>query len=391
MAVAEMATEQRIQTARTFDFRKRLPALDGLRGLAILAVFFYHYAGGVGAHTTSSAVRALSVVFALGWSGVDLFFVLSGFLITGILYDTQNDPEYYRNFYARRVLRIFPIYYLLVVIYLCLGLFLGAQWKPAHLFFLVYLGYPAALIWPSLTAAVPSLAVTHLWSLSVEEQFYMAWPWLVAKLRTRRAILLGCLVVAILALALRVCIWASGWNPDWATGFLFCRMDQLALGAAISILIRGSLYERILRWAPVLAVCATAPVIAMFFVRHTVDRSDPVLWTIGYTLIASSYGTLLLLCLRPCSWVQALFSWSIWRTFGKYSYGLYLYHFPLAALLSPMRENFVTRLHSFWVGSTLYMLACLAVNLFIAAASFHFFESPIMGLKGRFSYTSENR
>jgi len=387
--VAELAIEKRIQKPKTFDFRRRLPALDGLRGIAILAVFFYHYAGGVGAHTSSSAVRALGVVFALGWSGVDLFFVLSGFLITGILYDTQNDPQYYRNFYARRVLRIFPIYYLLIAIYLCVGLFLGAHWKPAHFFFLVYMGYPAALIWPSLTTAVPSLAVTHLWSLSVEEQFYMAWPWLIARLRTRQAVLVGCVLVATLALALRLCVWVFGWNADWATGFLFCRMDQLAVGAAIAILVRGQSHEWLLRWAPVMFVCSTACVLGIFTVRHTVDRGDPFLWTFGYSLIAVAYGTLLLLCLRSGSWVPSLFSWIFLRTFGKYSYGLYLYHFPLAVVLSPMRQILVSWTHSFWVGSVAHVVICLLINLLIAALSFHFLESPIMRLKGKFGYAAE--
>src|SRR5262245_25426509 len=108
---------------------RHVPALDGIRGWAILAVFLFHYAGRLpGA--------------AVGWAGVDLFFVLSGFLITGILLDTKDDPAYYRTFYARRSLRIFPIYYLFIAA--CLLLVPFAVWQPAHAWFLVYLGYPAA-------------------------------------------------------------------------------------------------------------------------------------------------------------------------------------------------------------------------------------------------------
>lgn len=107
------------------DFRKRLPALDGLRGIAILAVFFYHYAGGLQKTAGSGWLHGLEKVFGFGWSGVDLFFVLSGFLITGILYDTRTDAGYYKKFYARRVLRIFPIYYLFIVIYLSLTPLIG--------------------------------------------------------------------------------------------------------------------------------------------------------------------------------------------------------------------------------------------------------------------------
>src|ERR1700674_1734773 len=259
MAVAEIAVKPTVLRRKAFDFRNRLPALDGLRGIAILAVFFFHYAGGASVHSRSPIVRGILAALGLGWTGVDLFFVLSGFLITGILFDTHNDAGYYRNFYARRVLRIFPIYYLLVAVFLCLGPFAGAHWKAGHLFFLIYLGYPAALIWPSLTTAAPSLALTHLWSLSVEEQFYMVWPWVTAKLRRPTAILRGCLIVAASALAIRVLIWASGWpNADWPSAFLLCRMDQLALGAAIAILVRGPLQKRLLDWAPFTFVLATA-------------------------------------------------------------------------------------------------------------------------------------
>ena len=96
-------------------FGRHLPALDGVRGVAILAVFLQHYGAG-GVHSTSLPVKIVATFCGLGWSGVDLFFVLSGFLITGILFDTQHDPAYYRKFYARRMLRIFPIYYLFVLI-----------------------------------------------------------------------------------------------------------------------------------------------------------------------------------------------------------------------------------------------------------------------------------
>jgi peptidoglycan/LPS O-acetylase OafA/YrhL len=368
------------------DFQKRIPALDGLRGIAILAVLFYHYAGGLADHVSSSMpLRAIGAVVAFGWSGVDLFFVLSGFLITGILYDTRDDKGYYRKFYARRILRIFPIYYLLMVVCAILAPFLREHWRPQHLFFLVYLGFPAVLIWPS-TFASSAFRLSHLWSLSVEEQFYACWPWVIGKLRSQRAMLQWCVVLAASALILRALLHYLGVAPAWPYTLLFCRMDALACGSAIAIVVRGPLREKIKQWAPFLLTCAAGATVAICALRHTESYFDPLIATLGYTATAIAYGALLVLSLRRESLLAHVLSLSVFRTFGKYSYGLYLYHFPLTAALSPMHERFVARTHSFVVGGIVYLVACLLINLLVAAASFHFFETPIMRLKTRFSY-----
>lgn len=369
------------------DFRKRLPALDGLRGIAILAVFLYQYAGGLPDHARSGPLHLLGMFFAFGWSGVDLFFVLSGFLITGILYDTQNDPHYYRNFYARRVLRIFPPFYLLALTYLLLTPVVGVHWRWIHLAYLLYLGYPVALIWPTLMKVSPLLFTAHLWSLCSEEQFYLIWPWMVARSRDSAAILRVCAVAGILAISLRIAIWASrSLSIAWTHDFLLSRVDTLALGAAIAILLRGPLQERILRWAPLFFVLATGGVIGMCVARQSVNHSDPVIATVGFSAIALAYGGVLLLALRRGSWAAWFMSLKVLRLFGKYSYGMYLYDLPLTVVLSPRREFFIARLHSYGIGSVVFLIFCVAVNLLVAAASFHLIESPIMRLKSRFKY-----
>jgi peptidoglycan/LPS O-acetylase OafA/YrhL len=383
--VAEVSVEPSV--APKLTFHARVPALDGLRGIAILAVFLYHYARGAGGHTSSTVVRAASVLFGFGWTGVDLFFVLSGFLISGILYDTLADPGYFKKFYVRRMLRIFPIYYLLIAIFLVLTPVLGIDWKPAHLFFLVYLGYPATLVWPRLADVSSMVALTHLWSLSVEEQFYVIWPWMISKLRDPKSILRACLLIATSALILRVVICATGWlGVTWAYAFLMCRMDTIATGAAIAILVRGPLRERIQGWAPFVLVAAAIATIAICIVRRSVDHDDLVIATIGYSIIASMYGALLLLALREGTWLAGLLSLPILRMFGKYSYGLYLYHFPLTVVLGPLKEHFVNWMHSYVIGATVHLAFNLFVNVVIAVASFHLIESPIMRLKERFSY-----
>jgi peptidoglycan/LPS O-acetylase OafA/YrhL len=369
------------------SFRQHVTALDGLRGLAIISVFFYHYARGASAHTSSAIVRAGSAVFGFGWSGVDLFFVLSGFLITGILYDTLSDPGYYKKFYVRRILRIFPIYYLVVLIFLVLTPFLGLHWNIRALSFLIYLGYPAALIWPSLVTVSPYVAITHLWSLSLEEQFYMIWPWLIARLRKPGRILWVCLVVACAALLLRVGVFATqSVNRNWAYESLPCRMDTIAVGAAIAMLVRGPLRDRLEGWAHFVFFPAAIAVLTICIFRHTTERYDVVMATLGFSIIAVMYGALLVLALRQESWLAHFLSWPVLRMFGRYSYGLYLYHFPLTVILGPMKQSFINLMHSYVLGATIHLTFNLVVNLLVAAASYHFFESPIMRLKDRFNY-----
>jgi peptidoglycan/LPS O-acetylase OafA/YrhL len=342
--------------------RTHVPALDGIRGIAILLVFAYHYGAG-GIHSTSATVRALATICGFGWSGVDLFFVLSGFLITGILYDTRQDSGYYKKFYARRVLRIFPVYYL----FAALLFVIGSHWRIGHVSFLLYAGYPAALIVPSLVAL--PLKITHLWSLSAEEQFYMVWPWIVAKLRRPMT---ACVVAGGMALLLRLSIWILGWDQSWSYGFLLCRMDALAVGATIALLLRNGWKDHMQKWAPAILVVASAGLAAIFVLRHTTNHLDSLVTTVGFSVVAIAYGALLIISLT----YGRVFSLPVLRTFGKYSYGLYLFHFPLTALFEPLKHLL----------SVAYVPVCLAMNLAVAAASFHFFENPIMRLKKKFSY-----
>jgi peptidoglycan/LPS O-acetylase OafA/YrhL len=382
------STQEKREQSAVIDSRKRLPALDGLRGIAILAVFTYHYAGGLPNKVSSGPIHLLGMVFAFGWSGVDLFFVLSGFLITGILYDTQRDSHYYKNFYARRVLRIFPPFYLLALIYLLLTPLVGAHWRWIQLSYLVYLGFPFALIWPTLMQVSPLVLTNHLWSLCAEEQFYLAWPWMIARLRSSAAVLRACTAAGAFALVFRILICASNWlSIGWTHDFLLSRLDTLAVGAVIAILVRGPLRDSVLRWAPLTFASAASCVVGICVVRHTVNHIDPAIATVGFTVIALAYGSLLVLALRPSSWMERLLSFRILRVFGKYSYAMYLYDLPLTVVLSPKREFFVARMHSYATGSVTFLFFCLVVNLIVACISFHLLESPIMRLKSRFKYS----
>ena len=155
---------------------KRIAALDGLRGLAILLVLMFHYS--FGGHTANKALQAYSFVASQGWIGVTLFFVLSGFLITGILWDSRGQDSYIKSFYIRRACRIFPLYYLalgLVVAAACLiGQFHVAAGRIIYpaLFLQDFPGAPAFAI----NSTASPLGLFHFWSLAVEEHFYLVCP-----------------------------------------------------------------------------------------------------------------------------------------------------------------------------------------------------------------------
>jgi peptidoglycan/LPS O-acetylase OafA/YrhL len=364
-----------------------MPALDGLRGLAILAVFVFHYAGGGPQHPDGLLLRVMYGVTRFGWAGVDLFFVLSGFLITGILYDTKDRPHYFRNFYLRRSLRIFPIYYAFILVIGILGVLVGVRWKFGHLSFLAYLGYPAELIWRELVLDTPLIRITHLWSLCMEEQFYLIWPLLVFMLSSSRRILFLCGAHVCIALGMRVFIWYTGaLSFEWAATFLPFRMDSLAVGAALAILVRGPWRAGMSQAATSILAIAGVCLLALCVVAPTTDYTAVPMWTLGYTLIALVSASLVLLAIQPGGPVRWLFSGRFLRALGKYSYGMYLYHFPLLVLLTPMKGFFTSVSGSEILGKLVFVVASLGVNFAVAAASFRYFESPILKLKSRFDY-----
>jgi peptidoglycan/LPS O-acetylase OafA/YrhL len=376
------------QPKKDFSFQERMPALDGLRGLAILAVFFYHYAKGTGIHSDSLVLKVMSGVTQFGWAGVDLFFVLSGFLITGILYDTRDDPNYFKTFYIRRTLRIFPLYYFFLLIVAVVGLFVGMQWHLVQATFLLYVGYPVALVYPDALTSSTSIRVTHLWSLCLEEQFYLLWPLMVWTVSKPKWILRLCGILFFLALLLRVLIWQTGWLEEvWAYTFLLFRMDSLAFGAFLAILVRGPNKQRAVRLAPYILTCAGLLLgIVIYLSPSTNHQSSPLMWTAGFSLNAIISGCLLLLALDRGGIIYRVFDTTFWRELGKYSYGMYVYHFPLGVLLDPLKTSLIASLHSEALAKITFVLGSLAINYVVARASFQLFESRFLKLKSKFSY-----
>ena len=219
-----------------------IPALDGVRGVAAATVFIYHYGGG--AHSADFAFRLVGKTIHLGWVGVSLFFVLSGFLITGILLDYMQRPKWRVTFYIRRALRIFPLYYFALFGAILVAWFLktpSSRITPLWPLFFYLQDIPQIVhTW----ALSPLFVVGHFWSLAVEEQFYLVWPFLLLFASRRSVLRPLCISVYLLSLFFRICVFSLHLNTEWATYFIIGRAGEMAAGGFLAASIRGSERDR---------------------------------------------------------------------------------------------------------------------------------------------------
>jgi peptidoglycan/LPS O-acetylase OafA/YrhL len=377
------------------DFKSRFPALDGIRALAIVMVFALHYGGGTHGGAVLNLVNQIRL---RGWIGVDLFFTLSGFLITGILFDTRSDSHYFKRFFARRSVRIFPIFYLVFSIFLLLTPIFHYQWKAGHLLFLLYLGNFSLAVNPSLevirsaTHPASSAHLVHFWSLCVEEQFYLMWPLVVWMVRDRIRLIWTAAGLSILALVLRIAM-VLNVQPihleAWLVHQLPFRMDSLLLGAILALLLRGpnaDQWQQRCKWFFVFPV---ALFVALSVAMPTL--AAPWLNTIGFSLLAVGSAGLIGTTLRPASQSFRFFHLKPLRILGKYSYGFYVYHVLWASAWAAFVGFLTTRFHSSVLANALSDLLNFVLTFIVAKISYDFFEVRFLRFKKYFEYDSELR
>jgi peptidoglycan/LPS O-acetylase OafA/YrhL len=355
----------------------RLPALDGLRGLAILMVMLCHFtwAGG-----EAALDRAVFAVAQHGTMGVDLFFVLSGFLITGILLDARGSTAYFRPFYVRRVLRLLPLYYLAVGVLVLLRHVGGLEWwywtHSVNWLIALRGDFTAAPAWTSV-----------FWSLSVEEQFYLGWP-LVVWWLSPGALLRACVAIAVVSLAARLGLAAAG--AEWATIYTstLTRLDPLAVGGALAVLARSH-PDGLRDWLP--AARRAAWVSGALFVAVTLfgaGSSLPALTapSVGIALLAVFWGAVLVTSLfadRRGPWSRLLESRTM-RALGTYSYGLYVVHTAINwgfYMVGWEMERFPVVGGSQIVGQLAHVAAGIPLSFAVAWVSYHGFERHFLRLK----------
>lgn len=371
----------------------RIPELDGLRGIAIGLVLVYHYFLITSHAQLGSLLSRLLALGRLSWSGVDLFFVLSGFLIGGILLDARESTNYYPVFYTRRFFRIVPIYMV------CLAGFFAfrALIQAGHASNFAYMMKDQLPAWPYFTflqnfwmAKSNSLGAFGLgatWSLAVEEQFYLSLPLLIRLLPRRKLpTFLGVTVLA--ALVLRILLFLV-WRDHSLSRFVLmpCRADALLLGVLGAIAVRNpKSYEWLSGNRKLLGILTGVFVLgigAMTYLRASLDGR--IIQTAGLTWMAGFYLCILLLAVTgPSDWIKRFLrmKWLMWL--GGIAYGTYLFHeFVLGAFFTLLRSC-PPALYN--ITDVLIALAALASTLFFCKISWTYFEKPLIKIGHRNSY-----
>lgn len=359
-------------------------ALDGLRGIAILLVLATHFL-----HLKASGPLSLwtHALARAGWIGVDLFFVLSGFLITRILVQLRAEPQRARTFYGRRALRILPAYYA----YLGLSLLLifslvedAAVLADArrHLPGLLLFGQNLGSAW----LGEPALReLRHLWSLAVEEQFYLLWPWLVWWLKPAQ-LARACLGLLLFCWACKLALWLSGADALSIYYFTLTRMDGFAVGGFLAArLCQGEL--RLPRRYALAPVLAGLFLLAVFLSQRSLPHREQA--GLGALLTSATpllFGGLLYQTLLspPQSWLRRALQVRWLGFFGRYSYGIYLVHFAAASLVLLLLRPRWPALFAGNLGALLLAACGVLVSVALALALHRLVEAPALRLKDRF-------
>jgi peptidoglycan/LPS O-acetylase OafA/YrhL len=406
-------------TAPDRDASRHDRALDGLRGLAVLMVFAFHYGGGL--HSPHLDGRLLGALTAAGWTGVVLFFTLSGFLITGGLWDSLHPaatlevssrpearsavvekpllslpkepavPRVLRNFYARRALRILPLYFAALIAAGVVALVCGcgpANLRPLAIYALFLQNLP--VLSQVIIRNTSPLPLYHLWSLAVEEQFYLLWPALLLLARTRRSALHLCLWSFAGACIFRLAVYglpALAWtrHTQIFDTFLLTQCGALLLGAAAALCLRGSDAARrsLHRWAAPAFLAGVALYALSSWHCASLLLAAPTQYILGLPAVSIATAALLPILVRP-GLPRTLAAIRPLPWLGRISYGFYVFHI----LLQPLYDRLAVKISHAGAGNAHYQIARLLVALCLTVLaswlSYRLLELPFLRAKRRF-------
>ena len=350
------------------------PALDGLRGLAILLVILYH-----NFHFINH--------FFFAWLGVDLFFVLSGYLITSILLKSVNSALYLRNFYWRRILRVFPLYYLCLIIFLVALPLLGFYKKELQFYVDNQLWFWFYLQNWLLCFNFPPMGnlLNHFWSLAVEEQFYLVWPFVILWLRNPKKLLMFMMGVLIVLLVVRSIVWMYKLPQfNYTNFYTFTRIDGICIGCSIALLHRINF--NFLRKNTAAIVIALAILnFGFYFLNRSGDF--PYLAFVGYTTFAAMFGLLIHEAVTSDTRIiNKILELQVLKFFGMISYGLYVFHWPVYMITQPGLKNFFLQDLNLSEQMSKLGTSLLATMLaiVISVISYYAYEMKFLKLKEKF-------
>lgn len=371
--------------------RRFLPSLEGVRGYGFLLIFVGHYFGIIEwsvRHTWW--LYPFYLIGQIGWIMVPAFFVLSGYLICGILIATREREGYFKIFYSRRILRIFPVYYLtlagvaLVDHYNGLAMS-GHFWS--HFLYIQNLlpGYRGGPSW------APSIQVTHLWSMAVEEQFYLVWPVLVWFCRKQRTLLTVTWLLIAVCCALRIFapllhidkLLIYSWTPT--------RVDAILLGAVLAIMQGGKIMARLEPYAKYLALAGVGTLIAIAVITGGAAPTSYLRSAILIPIGNLTAVAVIIAVKQEGSFLCRIssYKWVCWL--GSRSYCLYLVHFTYAVwFLTVFLPRLATRMN-YYQAFLVTIAIAFGLSLFLAEISYRLIEAPAMSLKGRLKYGSAGK
>ncbi len=388
---------------------RSIPTLDGMRGIAVLAVLMFHFAWTFPGDAPEKAVTVVDKIAVRlhdflwsGWTGVDLFFVLSGYLITrGLVAPSKRATgSRLKMFWMRRVLRIFPLYYAFIIVGSIVALAIAGMsaWVPGISYWIYMQNYALAfddevLRWTA-----------HFWSLAIEEQFYFVWP-LVAVLVARKRLVSAIPILVFAVVALRgIMIFKGAHVPALANIFhdehgiakfvyraTFTRADGLLLGAFVAVTQREVSHPISVAWRRLrfpIFIATSLALCGLYAMAHGLNDYDRRIMAVGYVTLAIFFAASISMCADAVigDRMRQFLSWRPLVACGKVSYGMYIFHWPLVIWLVPR----LTKMQAGMDVATQIALVSgvivggIAIIYVIAEVSFRFFESPFLKLKSRF-------
>ena len=356
------------QTA-TYLLHNRIKILDGFRGLAILLVIGYHYLD----------------FFSFGWTGVDLFFVLSGFLITGKLVESLGAEHYFRTFYINRILRIVPLYYIILLLFFVLIPFLLPSFvsvsfkellqEQIYYWTFVVNIYDAVHGWPL------NVTLIHFWSLACEMQFYLLWPFIIYFFYNQGK---GLMIILIFFCLAGLLFRMGGQfflplNDIYRYVLLPCRIDAFSAGALLYLFLRKDKMEAHKTKLLFIALMALTIVSVLMVAKHSAwHYSVDMVRKYGFTLDAVFWATLIGFFLSINKhFMKRIFSGRLMTGLGKYSYGMYVFHWPVYIIISRQYIFNASTQDKTWLLAVVAFVATCLCSL----ASFHLLEKHFLKLK----------